>query len=176
MPTKTTDDIRKTATISECGVFRYRLGRVWDDALPRVCFVMVNPSTADASQDDPTIKRCIGFTRSWGTAEGGPFGGFDVVNLFAFRSKDVADLKSARDPIGPLNDQAITEAAMFAGLVVCAWGAKAKIPKRFADRPWQVTRNVLKGIPLRCLGRTKCASPSHPLMLAGDLKPVPFLP
>ena len=177
MATAETADIKRAATISKCGKFRYRLARVWDEALPRACFLMVNPSTADALKDDATIRRCIGFARSWGEAEGGPFGGIEVVNLFAYRATDVRELKAATgDAIGPLNDQAITEAAAFAGVVVCAWGAKAKIPKRHVARPWHVTRVVLKGFPLFCLGRTQCGSPNHPLMLAGDTPLVPFGP
>lgn len=171
MATEAADDIRGAAVISDCGRYRYRLGREWNPDLPKVCFVMVNPSKADAVRPDPTITRCIGFARSWGGAEGGPFGGIDVVNLFALRSTDVTELKRAsargEDVIGPLNDQAITEAAAFAGLVVCAWGVKAKIPKRHVARPWHVTHKVLKGFSLFCLGLTKCGQPGHPLMLAG---------
>jgi hypothetical protein len=167
-------DMEGTAVISDCGLYRYRLGRTWDASLPYVNFLMVNPSTADAIEPDPTITRCINFARSWGEQHGGPYGGLVVTNLFAFRATDVRELKTAKDAIGRLNDQAIVEAAFGAGLIVCAWGAKAKIPKRYADRPWRVTRTVLKGFPLRCLGRTKCGSPSHPLMLRGDLVPEPY--
>ncbi|TMF61888.1 MAG: DUF1643 domain-containing protein, partial [Chloroflexi bacterium] len=67
------------ATFSADRRYRYRLWRRWDGARPVVAFVMLNPSTADARRDDPTIRRCIGFAKSWG------FGGVEVVNLFAYR-------------------------------------------------------------------------------------------
>ena len=71
--------IRRNAELSACGKYRYRLSRIWDDKKPLVLFIMLNPSTADAEQDDPTIRRCIAFAKNWG------YGGFMAGNLFAFR-------------------------------------------------------------------------------------------
>ncbi len=85
------------AELSPCKAYRYALWRRWSDA-PPVLFVMLNPSTADESQDDPTIRRCISFAKQWG------HGGIIVGNLFAFRSPYPNDLQTAADPIGPENN------------------------------------------------------------------------
>src|SRR5262249_14212908 len=100
------EEVRRAAVISDCGRYRYSLTRRWGDAAePRALFVMLNPSTADAEQDDPTIRRCIGFAKAWG------MGSLEVVNLYALRATDPAALLSAPDPIGPKNDTMITSAA-----------------------------------------------------------------
>ena len=78
---------------------------------------MLNPSTADAERDDPTIRRCIGFSRAWG------FGGAEMVNLFALRSTDPGRLREAADPVGPGNVAHIADAARGATQVIAAWGA-----------------------------------------------------
>jgi len=97
----------RTATLSPCGRYRYRLGRRWAQhrlSLP-LLFVMLNPSTADAEQDDATIRRCTTFAVAHG------FDAMEVVNLFAFRATDPADLWRAADPVGPDADRHIAEAA-----------------------------------------------------------------
>lgn len=115
--------MKRDATISECGRYRYDLGRTWvepGDALADTycTFIMLNPSTADGTQDDPTICRCINFAKSWG------MGGLMVVNLFAWRATKPDDLLRAADPIGPENDRYIDEACRMAQFVVAAWGAR----------------------------------------------------
>src|SRR4029079_19593153 len=107
---------KKDAVMSPCGRYRYRLTRVWDESRPAVCWVMLNPSTADAVKDDPTIRRGSSFSWSWGA------GGLVVVNLFAFRATNPADLLDAPDPVGPENDAHVRDAAKGAGLVMAAWG------------------------------------------------------
>ena len=92
--------IRKTADISDCGAYRYRLTREWSDK-PLLPFVMLNPSDANAEIDDPTIRRCMGFARAWG------YGGIVVGNLYAFRTPYPETLWKAPDPYGPLNDAAL---------------------------------------------------------------------
>src|SRR5712664_2208515 len=92
-----TSCIVRSAGFSCCGLYRYWLRRHWDAELPPVCFVMLNPSTADAERDDPTIRRCCGFSRRWG------YGGIVVVNLYAFRTSDPCCLRNAVHPVGPEN-------------------------------------------------------------------------
>lgn len=148
----------KTADISECGQYRYSLTRTWDESLPRVCFVMLNPSTADANVDDPTIRKCIGFAKRWGC------GGINVVNLYAWRATDPRELKGLQIGSIPENSAAIRTA--MCELTVCAWGAVC--PRK--DLDIQVTRVLcaanLRGIALKCLGYSKNGHPRHPLMLA----------
>lgn len=152
------------AVISDCGTYRYRLWRRWNDR-PVCCFVMLNPSTANAEQDDPTIRRCIGYARGWG------FGGLDVVNLFAFRATDPASLLAAHDPIDPENDRHLREAAWDAGAVVCAWGAYG----RYLGRSEAVCEMLdAAGIPLRALKVTRGGEPGHPLYLRNDARLVPY--
>ena len=162
--------IARDATLSDDGLFRYTLTRVWDDRLPSAVFVMLNPSTADARIDDPTIRRCVGFARSWG------LGGITVVNLFAWRATDPRDLAARRnaghDVVGPDNDQATTTAAVAAARagapLVAAWGAHAT-PARAAE----VMR--LPGMDrASCLGVTKFGAPRHPLYLRSDATLQPF--
>lgn len=151
--------IDRKAKVSEDRVYRYRLTRVWAEGT-RTTFVMLNPSTADAAADDPTIRQCIGFARRWG------YSGLDVVNLYALRATNPAELWAAADPIGPDNDRYLAEAAASGGRLVAAWGAHAEQPR---------VRDVL-AIPgfdrLTCLRTTKRGHPSHPLYLPGDLSPV----
>jgi hypothetical protein len=106
--------LEQNAILSTCGVYRYVLTRQVGPGERTATFILLNPSTADATQDDPTIRRCIGFSRLWGC------GKLAVLNLFAFRATLPADLKRAADPVGPENkvwfDRTLT------GLVVCGWG------------------------------------------------------
>jgi hypothetical protein len=143
------------------GPYRYTLWRLWDDR-PHVVFIMLNPSTADAQADDPTIRRCMGFARLWG------YGGICVVNLFAYRSTDPRALATVLDPVGPRNDEQIDSTIGGADLIVAAWGAHGTIGARSAV----VRALVEKHRPLHHLGLTKNGSPRHPLYLRGDTQPV----
>lgn len=150
--------VRKDAVISADEQYRYELTRNWgSDISPYVLWVMLNPSTADASVDDPTIRRCHGFTFAWG------FSKFVVVNLFALRSPDPKALLKATDPVGPTNDQHISRAAKAAALIVCAWGA----------HPMARSRGLLvqNRLPFpMCLGKTKDGYPKHPLYVPAETK------
>ena len=145
-----------TAIISECGRYRYTLHRAWNDDAPRMTYIMLNPSTADASKDDPTIRRCIGFAKREGC------GGLNVVNLFAYRGTNPADMKAADDPVGPENDKWVGRIFATAdGPRVVAWGADPFARER-AARMGRAWRNLM------CLGKTKSGAPRHPLYVPAD--------
>lgn len=110
-----------SAKISDCGQYRYTLTR--GDA-PRLCFVMLNPSTADATLDDPTIRRCLGYAKREGCA------GLEVLNLYALRATNPADLWKHHDPVGPDNDRELYWAASRYMRMVAAWGGKCKALSR----------------------------------------------
>lgn len=158
--------MRRDAVISPCGGYRYQLSRTWSQAGPSAVFVMLNPSTADATADDPTIRRCIGFARSWGC------GGLVVVNLYAWRATDPAELRQAKDPIGPENDSHLAAVSAYAAQqdapLVAAWGAHA--------REERIARAVaLTGMHrLTALALTKSGQPAHPLYLRAGLAPAPW--
>lgn len=153
----------KTASISACGQYRYRLTRTWDPGAGALPIVMLNPSIADAAIDDPTIGRCISFAKREG------FGGIAVTNLFAFRASAPDDMKGAQDPVGPDNDAVLVavfaDAANLGIPVLAAWGANGE----FQDRDAHV-RGLAQaaGARLVCLGRTTSGHPRHPLYVRGD--------
>lgn len=149
------------AVISECGLYRYVLTRTWDAAKPYVAFVGLNPSTADEVNDDPTIGRCIAFSKAWG------YGGLVMLNLFAFRATQPADMIAAADPIGPLNDFYLREYAAGAGATIASWGVAGAHLQRGA-----AVRSMLPG--LKCLWLTKDGFPKHPLYVKGDKIPFDF--
>lgn len=159
--------MRKTAKLSDDGRYRYSLTRVWDPGKGLVNWIMLNPSTADARQDDPTIRRCINFTRSWG------FGGLVVTNLFALRSPAPEVLELDPDPVGPLNDAAIVHEAITATLHVAAWGVHGRLHGRDQVVRRLLTEHPLR-LPLKCLGWTKSGQPRHPLYLLTSASPSPF--
>lgn len=154
--------MRGDATFDPSGRYRYRLARSWRRGR-RVAFVMLNPNNADATRDDPTIRRCVGYARRWG------FAALDVVNLFALRARHPRDLRRAEDPVGPDNDRHLRAAIRRADLVVCAWGATPLARERAAS-----VLGLLRGARLRCLGRTKGGAPRHPLYLRRDVRLVRF--
>lgn len=156
------DQVAKDALVTDCGQYRYWLTRTWssDRRLP---FVMLNPSTADASVDDPTIGRCIGFAKREG------YGGLLVLNLFALRSADPAALTTRADPVGPQNDAMLSEMFSRAASddipVVAAWGNNGL----FADRSSAVVELArAAGARLMCLGKTAADQPKHPLYVRSD--------
>lgn len=153
------DEILRRAVLSDCGTYRYELIRRWDVTLPRVGWIMLNPSTADAEQDDPTIRRCIGFAKSWG------YGGIVVRNLYALRATDPRALWNHPSPVGPDNDSYLLDAVDDL-VTVCAWGAHG--------RRGDAVINALSdaGAALYHLGLTKAGKPRHPLYLKGDLTPI----
>lgn len=155
------------AILSECGRYRYRLWRTWDEEnFLRAAFVMLNPSIADAEQDDPTIRRCIGFAKSWGC------GGIVVVNLFAWRSTDPKQLKSIIDPVGPENDRHIRRVLETCSPRICAWGNHGTLRRRD-----EAVKAIIRGVATgaECLRLSKDGHPGHPLYLPADSVLLPFV-
>lgn len=151
------------ATFSDCGAYRYSLGRSWGLPERRVCFCLLNPSTADENVLDPTLTRCLGYAKRWG------FTRMDVVNIFALRSTDPKGLRGVDDPTGPENDDAILTLAGASDLLVVGWGTHGALLGRHAE-----VCTLLVGHAPHCLGVTKHGYPKHPLYLRKDLDPVPF--
>lgn len=154
------------AVLSDCGRYRYALDRgpfelpLGNPGGLTVLFIMLNPSTADAAEDDPTIRRCIGFARTWGYER------LTVANLYGYRATKPADLWNADDPIGPDNDEHLVRLAREATRVVAAWGGDIG-PE--PGRDCQIIEMVPRG--LTCLGFTKSGRPRHPLYVKGDAEP-----
>jgi hypothetical protein len=150
-----------SALFSPCGRYRYLLGRRWG-AGRTVLWIMLNPSTADDQRDDPTIRRCIGFSRAWG------FGAMRAVNLYALRATDPADLRAHPEPVGPDTDRHIARAAAGANIIVAAWGAFPLAKARAAPVLDLIAR------PVRCLGLTASGAPRHPLYVPRTAQPRAF--
>jgi len=166
--------VHRSAEVSECGRYRWWLRRSWTfQSLTEghvtgkgvVCFVMLNPSTADGLQDDPTIRRCIGFAQSWG------YDTLSVRNLFPWRATEPKDLLHADAVTGGERGDAELIAALTADLVVAAWGASVPF-----NREAEALR-LFEAIPKKeifCLGLTKQGKPRHPLYVRADAELIPF--
>lgn len=153
------------AVLSDCGFYRYTLTRVWNVSLPRLVFIMLNPSTADASVNDNTIRRCIRFGQDMG------YGSIEVVNLFAFRATNPDDLMQRGYPVGPDNDRYVLEAITRADAVICAWGTFAQGHPRIRE-----VLDILQlfGVQPLALELTAQGHPKHPLYIRADARPVPL--
>lgn len=123
-------------------------------------FIGLNPSTADETEDDPTIRRCISFARDWG------YGGVFMLNLFAFRATVPSDMFKAKNPIGPLNDSRLEFFSEQCEQVVAAWGVHGA----HQERGKRVSAFPCFHGKLFCLGTTKQGHPRHPLYLKRDTK------
>lgn len=148
-------EIKRTAVISYCGLYRYELTRTWHEGRKTLVFLMLNPSIGDHERDDPTLWKCMTIADREG------YGGIYVANLFAFRSTDPKALELVSDPVGPDNDDCLRNIVRFgASCVVAAWGAN-KVGSREKD--------ILDMFPrLYCLGRNRDGSPRHPCRLPND--------
>jgi hypothetical protein len=154
--------MKRDAVISPCGTYRYELVRRWKEG-PLLGWVMLNPSTADGTIDDPSVRRCIGFGIDWGYA------GIVIRNAYALRATDPAQLTRHPDPIGPDND-AYLERCADDPLTVLAWGAHG------GDRAALVAERLRHTTAtLRCLGTTKHGAPRHPLYIPKTALPVEYL-
>lgn len=152
----------RQTVLSPCRTYRYALWREWAGGKGYAMFVGLNPSTADETQDDPTIRRCVAFAKAWGYA------GLCMVNLFAFRATNPADMMNAADPVGPDNDQTLRSLAEAAGVVVAAWGVHGTYGGRHTAVRAMLPR-------LHCLRLTKHGHPGHPLYLPKTLTPVEWV-
>jgi hypothetical protein len=156
--------VEKGAVLSECGLFRYLLWRIWDPALPLMGVLMVNPSRADAEQGDMTINKVMQIARFNG------YGGILVANLAALRSTDPAGLLKVADPIGPDNDRHLRDFFGRVKLVLCAWGADCRrLPGRV-----QAVEALMReaGVRPMMLRLTQGGVPSHPLARGKGFIPV----
>jgi len=157
-----------SAIISACGQYRYKLTRephdMYTTAGPAL-FIMLNPSTADAALDDPTIRRCMGFAKAWDCA------GLVVANLYALRATDPHELWKHPDPVGEDNDMMLAALIREHETVVCAWGANAR-PERV-----NIVRKMFHRLsrPM-CLGITKAGAPRHPLYIRADQPLIDWTP
>ncbi len=159
-----------SATFSPCKRYRYTLERDFFASMRstrRITFVMLNPSTADADANDPTVNKCCKYALAWG------FGHLTVVNIFAFRATDPRALRTVDDPVGADNQAAILRAAEHAEMVLCAWGSHGV----YRDRG-QLTRDFLRthdlGPKMHVLALTNSGQPGHPLYLRDALQPKPW--
>lgn len=163
--------MNKSATLSPCGKYRYTLERSWDHTArngAKVCFIMLNPSTADDTRDDQTIGKCIRFARKWG------YGSIQVVNLYAFRTVSPRKLRQhfVTDGLeaikGPQNERFLMDAVLDAGIVVAAWGTHT--PE--VVTAIEITRIIQPFA--KCLGVNAGGSPKHPLYLSSESPLVPY--
>lgn len=155
--------LESSAEISSDGLYRYWLSRRISMGERTVLFVGLNPSTADALQDDPTIRRCVGFAQSWG------FDWLFMGNLYAYRSTDPKPLKDlVTCPIGPKNEETLRWLTGRADRVIAAWGAEPLNPDAKI-----LAAHILSLPRTRCLGVNKDGSPKHPLYLSASTRPAP---
>lgn len=157
------------------GRYRYRLWRSvtdpnqqtfgTDDDRRTLAFVLLNPSTADATTDDPTLRRCLGYAERWG------YNRVELGNLFAYRATDPADLRAHPKPVGPHNDDHLREIADAADRVVCAWGNDGN----YLDRDREVAE-LLSAYDLFCIRMNDSGQPAHPVREAYTPEPVAFDP
>lgn len=150
--------IESSAIFSPCRTYRYQLWRRWGPGQP-VVFIGLNPSTADESQDDPTIRRCIGYAQAWG------YPALLMLNLFAFRATNPKDMMIAKDPVGPENDRHLLKECL-GRMTIAAWGKDGSHLGRSASI-------AIHG--LHCLKLNHDGSPAHPLYLKKTLTPAPYV-
>lgn len=166
----TTLPFEQNAVISACGMYRYVLTRQVGAGTQTATFIMLNPSTADDSTDDPTIRRCSGFARQWGC------GRLTVLNLFAFRAIHPSDLKRAKEPVGPENwkwfERILSGSPHKDSVpIICGWGVHGK--HRGQDQVVLRWLDALSITPF-ALGVTKDGHPKHPLYVPYSVELIPL--
>lgn len=155
--------MEQTATFSRCKQYRYQLERSWGVRTSRkstVVFIGLNPSTADATTDDPTIRKCIAYARAW------QFNKLIMINLFAWRATDPTELLQSEDPIGKQNDIHMSRAVASGSLILACWGEYGSLLNRADEVRARIPRH------LYCLRTNASGQPTHPLYLPAALTPV----
>jgi len=142
------------AVLSACQRYRYLLFRRWRGTGTTMWIIGLNPSTADAEQDDPTIRRCVGFAKRCGCVA------LYMGNLFGWRATDPAHLKRVSNPVGPDNNDYLVDMASQSKWIVAAWGANPIATPRGEE-----VQRLLRGREIYCLGTTAAGAPRHPLYL-----------
>jgi hypothetical protein len=151
------------ARFSECGRYRYELSEVWDATKPLLLWVLMNPSVANLDHSDPTLIKTGKYARAWG------YGGQLIGNVHAYRATDSNQMLLVDDPAGPENDEALLSMAQRADLIVLAYGIP---PKNLAKRGLHVANILGQSNDLYYLKLNTDGSPSHPLYLPANLRPI----
>ncbi len=151
----------KGVVFSACGAYRYLLWRLWNRNLPALGWILLNPSTASAEVDDPTLRRCLDYTYRWG------FGSLWLFNVFALRSSSPQALRTCPDPVGPFNDDYLSWASTRCNLLLAGWGNHGRLYGRSDIVRSRFTR-------LHCLRLTAQGQPAHPLYLPKNLQIQPW--
>jgi hypothetical protein len=142
--------MKKTAWLSSCGRYRHALGRYWDESLGYVLFIGLNPSTADAESDDPTVRRCIGYSKDWG------YGGIEICNPFDWRATNPRCIPRASFAVSEYNDPALRCRVEQAAIVIACWGSVPWAQRRIDE----IFRNVFNEEKRwHCLRLTKADYP-----------------
>lgn len=152
------------AVFDDSKLYRYSLWRRFKPFCPvnrMLCVCSLNPSTADHEIDDPTVRRDLGFAKSFG------FDGLVKINLFSFRATDPALMKAHPSPIGAENDYFIQWFAQNAGMFIAAWGNDGAHLNRSTE-----VRKLLQGTVVYHLGLNQTGEPKHPLFLKKTTQPV----
>ena len=155
--------LESSAVLSADGRYRYELARQLSHDPVTVLFIGLNPSTATAAEDDPTVRREVAFARRWG------FGRYVKANLYALRSTHPSELKGATDPVGPENAETLRRLVHHADRIVAAWGATALNSSAHSAGAW-----ICSLEKTHCLGLTKGGQPKHPLRLRKDTPLMPL--
>ena len=155
-----------SAVYSDCETYRYLLRRDWARSGPHLIYILLNPSTASAEKNDPTVERCERRARAAG------FAGFSVANLFAFRATDPRALRHSADPVGPENNAVLADISAGGDRVLCGWGVHGTLCGRGGEVADMLRR---RGADLWHLGLTKAGFPRHPLYIGYAQKPQPWV-
>ena len=155
--------LQKSVAWSLDYVYRYFLWTLWDTTRPLVLWILLNPSIASLSQNDPTVSRCMQRSQILG------FGEAIITNAFAYRSTDPKQLYQATNPIGPDNNYWLRTLSQQADQIICGWGSHGA----YQDRD-QAIQSLLKTQNLYCLGQTQKGQPKHPLYLSYRVQPELF--